>query len=1335
MKKILLSLFLTVFVSIGAWAQNYALSEDTWCSSTANEKAVVIELKTAGKLSEAITAAATQYPDYDQVFIKTADGVVLDNADIIALGSLSYETIDLQDAQCSAAFTFQNSTVKNLILPNGWTKEEVTTCAKAVGAQLGSAISLASYKGGTVGTQLNAYVNKGNTLYDAVNRTFLDNTETRASLRSEGNMFQSNMQKTNLKCLSIAGNPVARDFSGNNPNTIKFTEDGHFQFDQEADENSWVINHGVNDEEGKGTRKLVGTRTDGAMDGASLVELDLKDAVIKDEFCNDLTLSWTGVLGVNTLYVKIPECSELTILPADFIANVNSITDICIPSNIQTIKTRAFAASVDHIWTTKADGDIDNTTYDNGFTNEEAEQILGSDGKPLLGYGLMESGQKYDATHFGTYTFSSNLKLIERFAFANTEPFVSDVYVLAVEAPECHVDAFGRSFYISYGGYNVSVDQTQGILTRGSFKNGTRWQTMLHYPRECTTPQIQRYTDPTRMYSIATGLTDGKGAQIYFPMQEEFLCAYLQGTYGYTWNAWDVETRSNYGDLATHFGNIPIANTWNATDQAAANAYFTGDDPTATFYDVTLGGNTKPAGLQNYYDVKWEGQKLYPRIEYVKGAVIYDVATAEDAENGKTLYELTDGTYTEYTGNFADYNGTLYVARQTQATNQYGELQYEKCGQGSFVKNYYFSKKTNGEYIHDITATEAPEGTTPSTNLYVQDYEYVAFNGTPEEGVTYYYHPLVKENNKDQSKPTQYYYFKTNGNYIADPNGGYINVKEFEQGANPEYYTIEVAQSWSMDVSNYTRYRADGSWTHITAVNADFWNNDLYKVSTSYAVWSSSVTDIINGVNSTIYTKEYKDEYRAYNAETDEGEKLYSAVEDNGYVKYDETNPAHADRQRYERVWDGTYRLAVDENEEPDDRYCPVPEDAKETTTIQHDYRGWHQFVLTGYAANTDVPMISYRSYLTDTDWWTLCSPFDMNYNDAMLILGDPGTNKIPFVSQLLNVIRDEKKGTITLNFSENLMLHKATKDTDGNWVVSETEKPSKERDAQDDDIVIHAGVPYLIRPNFISGRQFDIYPDLSDYPSANPEKISEGRIIASHTDYPGLFEKIKNAENRAGNLQRRYQQEGIVTVPALVADGSLEKTVSGKTVTYNGVTYPVSAEWDYSFVGAFYNNMMPANSYYLGYNNKQKKAMFYVATQEAASVYNGFKWINNTAIICPNLLIKNASITRTYNLGLGSHNGEVTQAKIENNIVKPAQWVINSLVLDDLGTTSGSNGFGMGFGNMTASEGTEGVENMKVVVNAGGKVYTIDGRYVGDSIYGLSKGVYIQNGKKLIVK
>ena len=47
------------------------------------------------------------------------------------------------------------------------------------------------------------------------------------------------------------------------------------------------------------------------------------------------------------------------------------------------------------------------------------------------------------------------------------------------------------------------------------------------------------------------------------------------------------------------------------------------------------------------------------------------------------------------------------------------------------------------------------------------------------------------------------------------------------------------------------------------------------------------------------------------------------------------------------------------------------------------------------------------------------------------------------------------------------------------------------------------------------------------------------------------------------------------------------------------------------------------------------------------------------------------------------------------------------------------------------------GIKNVKVVSdpNASIKVYTIDGRYVGDSIQGLSKGVYVVGGRKMVIK
>ena len=105
--------------------------------------------------------------------------------------------------------------------------------------------------------------------------------------------------------------------------------------------------------------------------------------------------------------------------------------------------------------------------------------------------------------------------------------FTRKVYVLATTAPECHVDAFSTVAYVANDAYDTSDVRTKGIITREAYRNGlsidqntkevndyVKWMAFLHYPRECATPDIQRYTDVTREYSVATGMRDGKGGII-----------------------------------------------------------------------------------------------------------------------------------------------------------------------------------------------------------------------------------------------------------------------------------------------------------------------------------------------------------------------------------------------------------------------------------------------------------------------------------------------------------------------------------------------------------------------------------------------------------------------------------------------------------------------------------------------------------------------------------------------------------------------------------------------------------------------------------------------------
>ena len=133
--------------------------------------------------------------------------------------------------------------------------------------------------------------------------------------------------------------------------------------------------------------------------------------------------------------------------------------------------------------------------------------------------------------------------------------------------------------------------------------------------------------------------------------------------------------------------------------------------------------------------------------------------------------------------------------------------------------------------------------------------------------------------------------------------------------------------------------------------------------------------------------------------------------------------------------------------------------------------------------------------------------------------------------------------------------------------------------------------------------------------------------------------------------------------------------------------------------------------------------------------------WNNNTCIIVPNML--NSTLSKTYNLGLGQHKGEVTPASGSGDKIVPAQWVIGvngtttTSVRDDLKAKSGTTGaksYTMVFG-VEQGEIVTGISevNTNTVSANDDKIYTIDGQQINGS--SLPKGLYIKNGKKIIVK
>ena len=628
--------------------------------STDNDGIITLGTSSTTRLNTIISAHSALTSD-THAKIRIVGPLTL--ADVNALASLNCTALDLSNATSGVDGTtigellkakFQttgavHSNTRFIALPDTCSRDFILN-ATALAGLAESVYCVIAVNDVSNGKDLTSYSFQSGSLQPAVaifqNSTAQSWTTIKSGYSNTSPKYASTV--STFKKLKIGGLINSYDLAGP-AQGINLNDDGHLVFNEAANENDYAQKRTMNG----------GNTIYGPFSSCFLItEIDLRDAYLEEYGDNtglgeqykrywgeDITLSALGVISTATYKVVIPQDKRVHELPADFMNCSTNIRAICIPSNIQAIRTRAFW-TIDYVWTTADafaeghDPEGSNTRLDNGAKLNDGTQVNAlhydtntrtySENPAFLDsyYTANYSG----VNGGGSYTFGSTLKLIESGAFANTQPNVKDVYVLNTTAPECHVDAFNTVMYTGNGGYNPTEVTNEGIITRDAYYNG-RWITMLHYPRQTTDPQIQRYTDPTRDYSIATGMRDGKGAILYFPNQSEFIRAYQQGTYGYVWNAWNP-TRE-YGSV----NNGTLTNTtsgWEAENQTTANALFDayttggGNHQYTSFYKVSdFTGKTVTAPTTTivpYYNVNWSGSayttgdpgNLYPQSEIDK---------------------------------------------------------------------------------------------------------------------------------------------------------------------------------------------------------------------------------------------------------------------------------------------------------------------------------------------------------------------------------------------------------------------------------------------------------------------------------------------------------------------------------------------------------------------------------------------------------------------------------------------------------------------------------------------------------------------------------------------
>ena len=1336
MKRILLFLITLVCVQIGAWAgpaEGFEMKEGdigVWFtnddSSLSPEKVIKIEVTKEGGLKAAldeltaILSGSTDKPHYANfrakldeaaqggtdfiannrfivkvVYTGNDASLSLSNDDISALNSLNIPTIDLQDLNPASAFVLSNSNVKNLILPDQWTMAQVEAAAQgcsnlnaalSVGTNVGAGVhadgtpvtSIVNYQNNQQ-TVINnpgslvAYVNTPGTLYQSTIRLgYMNNANTKL-----GNVDPYTQALTGLKLVTIKGTPSARDFNGaKGTEAVKFDDNGHFVFNKEADETSVEKDAAV----GGGFRELLGTTKTGALFGSNLTKLDLGDAIITDAHYSDLTISWSySCVATSLKEIIFPTTSQLTKLPADCLnGDYSLLEELCIPSNIQVLKTRACFISTNilrHVWTT---GTTEHMVYDNGTYLVSDPDNVDHYGHAPLDDQTWNAGKTPEgAPRYGTITLPEGLLLIESHNF--TARSVSDVYVLSQHAPECHVDAFSTIMYLGNNTIDTQYIEQQGMVTRQAYAQSVEkgeYISFLHYPRTSGTPDIQRYTDPTREYSVATTLRDGKGNVIYFPNQSELNRAYLQGTTGYLWYAWDSERVPGPAGNENSFANFQGMNAlgMHTTEaQQQANDYYlanTMTDPDKTdrsFYDVRLDTDgqpslAQPAGLDWYYNTEWEETQLYPEMETTQTSTVIGQVQSQDAD-GHLMFEPGDCNYVQDYSYVQNNEGTLYWDR-TVTENEYG----------NYVQDYSVEAAANGEF----------------------------------------YYPLL-DRNHDSNKPKPWYnktesYTECDRSLAthAGPNGNtgwLVTIDDWNAKESTEY-------SWAANSVKF--YRATAQWTQDD-------NSGNYYIGSNLVRWSATATNIGAGINDTRYNKVYADDYRTYNESTDAGEQRYDVV-DNGIRAYNsETDTDNS--KRYNKVYkDYTYRefnSSKDAADEP--RYCPVMEDVYAVVKgKQNDYRGWHQFVLTAYATNDDRPFTPVKFYQTDNDWWTVCFPYDLSYNDMKKFFGKED-GSIPYLSKLRYVVRDYDQQKITLMFSKNLMEYKevitnpSVTDDFVHGVIDDVTKYTADELA-DDPIILHKGVPYLIRPNIDvnARRSFDVY----------------------QTETPELYQRLIDAQNVDGGALMTYIYKGEYTVPAyVIGENAPEATVdsrdfahqAGPTFSYSSndqimyggkkVSARISGDFSYTFVGSFFLSLMPKDCYFLGWDSSKNRAAFWYNKTPKLDSYD---WNNQTGIICPNfntsLLIDPAT-----------------------SLSDPAKWTIGASDIqnDDLVGGGNAKAYGMDWGGMidVVVDGIGTIESLSSKTTTDEVVYDLQGVRQNQKLNNLPKGVYIVNGKKYVVK
>ena len=392
-------------------------------------------------------------------------------------------------------------------------------------------------------------------------------------------------------------------------------------------------------------------------------------------------------------------------------------------------------------------------------------------------------------------------------------------------------------------------------------------------------------------------------------------------------------------------------------------------------------------------------------------------------------------------------------------------------------------------------------------------------------------------------------------------------------------------------------------------------------------------------------------------------------------------------------------------------------------TRYNQEYQGWHEFVLSEtYITKPYDPQEHYDKF-DQYDWYTICIPYDIKksmllqafgvntdseyknkvklfdgngeYIDAASVEGAGADGWIyPDVRSLIQVKRSYKNLKVTLCLSEKLFTPERCQEI----TIPENGQGYKYTElAGDDPVILKAGMPYLIRP----------------YVPVDTNIKNIGAYLCAYVSQlkkvePKLFNVIEDSQNSYAVPQER----GVET-QALKLD---ESTESNRVYVIKDDGTPCK----YNFVGTYVDRFIPQYGYYLGKEKSTGKHKFFRTSKTTT------KWNRYSSIIT-------GMSTPKY------VDNRAENAKDIKNIELKFDGITDDLVIlkdeQPKNNTAGAKKLGIAFDDSGSDFLPTSIDeiDVEIALPEDNRIYTVNGTRVAADR--LQKGIYIQNGKKIVVK